>query len=313
MRLCIASILIWLGSFSVGVACFAPPPEIAAPMHELVARTDIIVLAKAVRPHPKQRAAFGRFANRQFGARSPVPFFKVIEALKGDPGRHVVVPNGAYWTRDQIPPQADYNGHREPLVWSGAAFRAPNTPACTVEPNFREGETYLLFLGHPHWRGYERIATADDLWLATVRRMIADPTVRIGVDVTRAEWLKMHAYAFFGRVESCVGPTIRVTEVLKGDLPRLWRPPPGSVPMRQFGGKPHAARSHRNGLPCVEGRAVFALGHGPQTYEGRTRLADAFPISDGEIFLAPYERRQRNYRLTGPDAMSVEAVRQLFD
>ena len=310
-RLLFAALLM-LCSPALTLACSVPPPGVAVPIRDLVARTGTIVLVHVAGPHPASRADLGG-SRRHFGPNLPVPQLDVVEVLKGRAGAQIVLPMGGYVTRDRIARHTDFDAHRNPLVWSRKLARTWNTPACTMEPVFREGDIYLVFMGKPHWRGYEQIVRPDDLWLNAVRRMIADPTVQYGLEVARPDWLDMHDMAFFATVESCVGPTYRITEPLKGDPPRLLRPPPDSLAMTKVEGKPQQQKYHGNGLPCVAGQTIFALGYAKGTYYGDNRRVDAFVVAGDRVDLATGRRDTDDLLVTGPEVMTKSQVRRAFD
>jgi hypothetical protein len=139
-------------------------------------RSNRIVLAKAV--------GFGA----EHDAESIVSAtFAIQDVLKGPVGT-ILTLHGLFdphfsdgnplpdFPRPNTPP--DFDGHRDWRFWAPTNGRISGS--CRMQPNFELGKTYLLFPGADHVKAYERIATADDLWLTAVQRLIAQPNLKHG-------------------------------------------------------------------------------------------------------------------------------------
>jgi hypothetical protein len=190
------------------LACTAPPPDLTKHHRDLVADSSQIVLARALIP---------RFAGGEL-----LPAFRSVEVLKGDAASDFVLESGRgldastgvtflFGTHD-----SDFNGHRDIAFWDQGLTRQWNDTDCMMRPVFEPGETYLLFVDHPHWRAYELIGGEDDLWLAAIRNLIADPSRRSGLSVTVPQWLSLAPSAFVVSVASCEEPEFELVQMLRG-------------------------------------------------------------------------------------------------
>lgn len=159
-------------SFPMSVfACLAPPAHMIVDHEELVHRTETIVLAKALGGSDDTAKVWKK--------QHELMQFERLELLKGRTPLHFTIPNG--FILSQVMDvnefgggsyETDFDRHRDPRFWKKKWARQWNEPDCALRPTFTVGNTYLLFLGTPHWQGYERIETNDDVWLETVRKLV---------------------------------------------------------------------------------------------------------------------------------------------
>jgi hypothetical protein len=191
------------------LACDGSPPELTKHHRDLVDDTTQIVLARARIP--------------KFVAGELRPAFDSIEVLKGEVPEHFVLesrdgldvsPWGALTFAGE---DSDFDGHRHIAFWDQGLTRQWNDTDCVMRPRFELGETYLLFIDHPHWRAYELIRRDDDLWLKAVRSLVADPSRRSGLSVTVPQWLSLAPRAFVSRLNNCEVPNFEVVDVLLGE------------------------------------------------------------------------------------------------
>ena len=146
---------------TVANACFAPPPYLSESHHELVLKSQAIVLAKAVKTENDSISGYADF------------IFEPVEVLKGDPPSRIELHGlkaGPYVAEEWNIDGGDYEGHRSPEFWAWSLGNGAMDTACHVSGVFEVGQTYLIFLrDKPHFRAYENIRREDDLWLAVVR------------------------------------------------------------------------------------------------------------------------------------------------
>lgn len=134
----------------------------------LIDDAQTIVLAKAATAQPP---LFAKDGVLNF-------FFDVEETLKGRQGRP---PKIKAQLNDDDPkyPRRDLDAHQRMSFWDRIETRLVHVSSCTQELNFNLGKTYLLIdpgkRPGPLSVRFEMIDDVEnDLWLAAVRRMIAD-------------------------------------------------------------------------------------------------------------------------------------------
>lgn len=194
-------------------ACFAPPPEYTKHHAELVRDTSRIVLARVTGPSGELQDVWGR--------QMQLAQFEKIEDLKGSVPDLFTMENGLFVSGQPVPKQ-DFDGHSQLGFWEKQETRQWNMPDCTMRPVFVRNRTYLLFMDTPHWRAYEEVSSGDDLWIGAVRRLIADPDLRTGLNLSAEEWLSMAHGVFLGDVLDCSGPTLQVKRVFSGEFEDRW-------------------------------------------------------------------------------------------
>jgi len=59
----------------------------------------------------------------------------------------------------------------QPDAGTSGAGRVTVTPACGIAVSFQTGRQYLVFRDSNHPKGYELVASDNDAWLKTVRRL----------------------------------------------------------------------------------------------------------------------------------------------
>ncbi|MCJ8323150.1 MAG: hypothetical protein HRU29_03640 [Rhizobiales bacterium] len=153
--------------------------------------------------------------------------FETIEVIKGDALATFIVSNGRvinqddefknYYLRGQI--EEDFDGHRNLAFWDSGVTRAGYGPDCKMHPQFVTGKTYLIFLDNPHTRAYEEINTANDLWLAAVRKLVDDPTLKSGLSLTLNQWIERTSFAFIAKIDDCKGTHVKTEVILNGKPP----------------------------------------------------------------------------------------------
>jgi hypothetical protein len=157
------AILLFLSPFSV-FACFAPPAQQLVPPDELIARTQNIVLAKAIKGEATEDAYNVSYT------------FRTIKVLKGNAldtfeimGRPAIFDG---WNDN-------FDHHFGEDFWSASAGRLSNEPDCKIHPMFSVGGTYLMFLDQPyHRKSFEIIlrtegkADVRDKWLQYVESRV---------------------------------------------------------------------------------------------------------------------------------------------
>lgn len=146
-------------------ACFAPPPELTKPKRLLVADANQIAWARALAP---------RNPLTSLGALGEPVRFEVIEVIKGRVPEIFILENGQYATPGTKDWRIgdDFDGHRDGNLLAVANSRVGNDADCQIRPVFVAGESYLIFLDHPHWAAYEIVRSEDDLWLQKVRELV---------------------------------------------------------------------------------------------------------------------------------------------
>lgn len=140
-------------------ACVAPPAEQHAPIDELIASADTIVLAKptgAVRLSP-YRVAYTLEAVSMVSGKA-VSRFEIIGRPRDGRSKGL-----AEWNFEDHTAKVFWEDD-----WAGSVF---NHPDCKLYPSFALGGTYLVFLGDvPHVKGFERIHDpSKDQWLKYVQ------------------------------------------------------------------------------------------------------------------------------------------------
>jgi hypothetical protein len=145
-------------------ACYAPPAQQLVPPDELIARTQNIVLARAIRGEAKEDDYEVSYT------------FRTIKILKGSAldtfeimGRPAIFEG---WNEN-----FDHHFHKD--FWSVSAGRLSNEPDCRIHPVFSVGGTYLMFLDQPyHRKSFEIIlrpegeADIRDKWLQYVESRV---------------------------------------------------------------------------------------------------------------------------------------------
>ncbi len=144
-----------------------PPPEFTKPKRLLVADSNQIAWARALEPSDIRVS---------LGLSEEAPTFEVIEVLKGDVPSPFTLPIGSYAALDTNPALIgdDFDGHREGNLLALYYSRSFNNSLCEMVPVFVPGESYLIFLDHPHWSAYEIVRSEDDLWLQKVRELVRE-------------------------------------------------------------------------------------------------------------------------------------------
>lgn len=262
----VAAALIACAAPGAALACEAQPRSQRIPSAELVAAAQIIVLARAAE-------VTGQTSDRSGG---PIMRLETLETLKGAAPETFTLHVTFDPTNAARP---DFNGHRDPIFWHGYSFN-PNDTHCGIDPELELGATYLVFLDHPHIRGYERIETEDDLWLGAVRAMIADPSRDHALEMTLAERLDLYSGAFIGVATACDIANFRVETVLRGDFAEEWPGTPYPLPIRSAG----CAVGARHLVLTNEDNAIAYPGLGARAHRidnGRVDLGALFPT--GEI------------------------------
>lgn len=194
-------------------ACFAPPPEYVKHHTDLVRDTSRIVLARVSGPSGEFRDVWGKS--------EPLAQFEITENIKGHAPDSFTIENG-FFVSGQLVPAQDFGSHTQLGFWEKQVTRQWNMPDCAMRPAFLQDRTYLLFLDAPHWRAYEEVSAAGDLWLGAVRRLVADPDLETGLNLSAREWLSMAHGVFLGSVLDCSGPTLEVDRVFSGVFEDEW-------------------------------------------------------------------------------------------
>lgn len=95
---------------------------------------------------------------------------KIAEVLKGPPGDYIYQ---AARTLAAGSAQGDFDAHRAGTFWNDpSAGRSGFDVHCRAATQFEPGNTYLVFSGPFHVKGYELIENEDDRWLAHVREYL---------------------------------------------------------------------------------------------------------------------------------------------
>lgn len=181
--------------FSAFSAACAAQPEIEAPQQpcasqtrptdELISRSPLIVLAQAldeqaegaIDPDKIDLREIQRKANEDGAAtddqteaaiKMPAQLFAVVDYLKGEGPARVSVALSAADAADK------HIDHDDAAFWNDPRVgRATLSDDCRVTVAFEPGARYLLFIGPPHVKAYERIDKDDDKWLQYVRERTA--------------------------------------------------------------------------------------------------------------------------------------------
>lgn len=157
------AILLLLSPFPV-FACFAPPAQQMVPPDELIARTQNIVLAKAIRAETTDDAYVVSYT------------FRTIRVLKGSASDTFETTGyPAIWEGWN----ENFNHHFDEKFWSTSAGRLSSETDCKIYPAFSVGGTYLMFLDQPyHRKSFEIIlrtegkADVRDKWLQYVESRV---------------------------------------------------------------------------------------------------------------------------------------------
>lgn len=159
------SLLVLIGMTAPAMACDDPPPNLVKPKHLLVADAGQIAWARALEPSDPRVS---------LGLADEAPRFEVIEILKGEVESPFTLSVGRYatLTTSEVEIGDDFDGHRDGKLLSLIYSRQGNTATCEMDPVFVPGESYLIFLDHPHWSAYEIVRSEDDLWLQKVRELV---------------------------------------------------------------------------------------------------------------------------------------------
>jgi hypothetical protein len=97
--------------------------------------------------------------------------FLVLDQLTG-PARKVFTVIGS---GDRHGKDSSFNGHTDFAFWARGGGRTMNGSDCVIHPDFVVGNSYLVFLGAPTWRSFEKIdmiggsVDPDDKWLVYVK------------------------------------------------------------------------------------------------------------------------------------------------
>ncbi|MEM8811031.1 MAG: hypothetical protein AAGF59_00335 [Pseudomonadota bacterium] len=220
-------LVVSIGFASRVSACPFPPSGLVSHHTDLVAETQVIVLAEVV--GDTDRATYDTLGDLDLGPVAipdlnsrPLALFRTVEVLKGRAPDTFSLSTGLL-SETGFDPVEDFDSHKNSIFWDKSFTRQAQESDCRMYPQFRQGQTYLLFIDRPHWRAYEEIQTPDDLWLHAVRRVLEDPDRHSGLVLGLPEWLKLSRGVFIGRIESCDGPTLSVSRVLHGGFEQTWR------------------------------------------------------------------------------------------
>lgn len=146
-------------AFFDAYACVTPPVEQHAPIDELIAAADTVVLAKA-----KGAVAIGSFRSAYTLETISVVSGKAVSRFEIiGLSRNSLNKGSAEW---------NFEDHTAKVFWEDDwAGRVFNFPDCKLYPSFAIGGTYLVFLGEvPHVKGFERIHDqSKDQWLKYVQ------------------------------------------------------------------------------------------------------------------------------------------------
>ena len=143
-------------------ACVAPPARQHAPIDELIASADTIVLAKptgAVTLSP-YRVVYTLEAVSMVSGKA-VSRFEIVGFRRG--------------RRNKGLSEWNFEDHTAKVFWEDDwAARVTNSVDCELHPSFTIGGTYLVFLSQvPHIKGFERIENqSTDQWLKYVESKV---------------------------------------------------------------------------------------------------------------------------------------------
>lgn len=203
-------------------ACADPPASLTRHHTDLIAKSEVIVLARVVgEADGATYDTLDVFQGPPLYDR-PLAQFETVEALRGKTPGTFSLNGGSHATVD-YDLHGDFDRHREAVFWDKKMTRQWNDIDCRMYPEFQVGRTYLLFIDQPHWRAYEEIRDPDDLWLQAVRKVVADSSLWSGLSLDLKNWLSLSRGVFVGRIESCNGPTLTVDTVLFGAFSATWR------------------------------------------------------------------------------------------
>lgn len=149
------------------LACLLTPREQITSPDELIARTENILLARAVRAD----AASKRWR--------VLYTFKVERTLKGQPRTAFQILGEPLLGEISMHRS---NEHGSEAFWDERGGRESHDTTCEIRPGFAVGNTYLIFLDPPyHTKGFEEIlftgedGREKDKWLQYVEERIAHP------------------------------------------------------------------------------------------------------------------------------------------
>lgn len=265
-------------------ACSTPPPQYTKHHVDLIRDTSRIVLARVT-------GASGDFLNA-WGRIEPIAQFETIEIVKGHVPDSFSIENG-YFVPGQPFPAQDFDSHTQLGFWEKQVTRQWNMPDCTMRPAFLEDRTYLLFLDAPHWRAYEEVSDADDLWLGAVRRLVADPDLDMGLNLSAQEWLSMAHGVFLGKVSNCSGPTLEVNRVFSGVFEDEWA---------------YTNNQHSRYWPfpgCSVGESFFVVTMADEQSALPYYSSSVFEVSDGVVDLSV--RRGSEVKVA-PGRLELDAI-----
>jgi hypothetical protein len=274
-------------------ACTMAPPEQTKHHRDLVADSSQIILARALIP---------RFAGGEL-----LPAFRSVEVLKGDVASDFVLESGPgldastgvsflIGTHD-----SDFDGHRDIAFWDQGLTRQWNDSDCMMRPQFEPGETYLLFVDHPHWRAYELVRREDDLWLQAVRNLLADPSRRSGLSVTVPQWLSLAPRAFVVSIADCEKPEFELVQVLRGGNEASYPDFRLQRPTRYHG-------SRRN---CETGMRFLTLVYYQSEAEPDYVNSANFDIIDGMVdFNEAVDGDESELEIVGPRVWSISDLQK---
>lgn len=270
-------------------ACFLPPPELTKHHRELVADSATIVMARALEPEASESGS--------------VPRFQPIEVLKGDVPGEFILGNGRYAGSSENDESLndDFDAHRNAAVWDRKLTRQWNNSMCEMEPAFVPGETYLVFLDHPHWRAYELIRSKDDLWLKAVRNLIADPSRPAGLAVTVPQWLSLASRAFIVSFANCEAGELDVVEILLGEAEETW------FPNQQGQTNYHGSRG-----TCEVGGRMLVVVYNDREFGPSHTVSALFDVDNGTVdFSKAIEGEMHDGRSVGGTELEVIGDRKI--
>ena len=149
--------LLYILSFSV-FACVAPKSDVFVSPLDLVKKSSVIVLGKAMRAEVD--GGSNRFQ------------IKSIEVLKGNSQDffEILVPNA-------IPGNINMMGlHESVSFWVDNKVGGMGVyPDCSLRPNFQVGHSYLIFYSQkPTVKSYELIVSNNDKWYSFVKDILSE-------------------------------------------------------------------------------------------------------------------------------------------
>ena len=94
----------------------------------------------------------------------------VIEDLKGKGAERLYLPSSQFRFPNA---QNDFAAHNDDAFWSNNMIgRVGYDDDCRIAINLDAGQTYLVFVGPFHVKGYELVVEKNDRWLSFVRERI---------------------------------------------------------------------------------------------------------------------------------------------